>query len=148
MSTAPRRPFTPQAAPPPKPYRPPILTSTTDVAALILPWAKEHERQKYEDTVALLTKPDVFRRACLRLIEIRIAGDKRWAHEVPRDVLQETAVVLRYRRPDGAVWVVGGWKAPKDGLTHQFWELDLAVRDPERFALLQAAKTALDLVQL
>ncbi len=120
--------------------------SLTDLAAVILPWAKAEHPDWYQEALKYAPMEAHFRARLLRLVEIRIQKNRAWAAQCPMTVLDETKVVLRYRRPDGAVWVVGGAKADPSRLTHRFFELALAVASPNDFDLIQSAKQALDLV--
>lgn len=112
------------------------------MAALILPWAKEHHPEKYTETLKISIKPDAFRKYMLRLIEIRCTEEPQWRGEVPVSVLDETSLTIKAKaRGTGQVIEYKGRRAVAP-IHHRI--LELALSKPE-FDLLQRAKDTLDL---
>lgn len=87
--------------------------SNEELAALILPWAKEHKPEPYAKTLAVAGKPDTFRAYLARLIELRWNEEKEWRTSAPLRALEETALVVRMRHPGIGVEIeVKGRRAP------------------------------------
>lgn len=83
-----------------------------ELAAVILPWAKEHHPDKYEPTIAVSSRPHAFRRYLCRLIEIRWEEDHAWRSEAPLRALEETSITQRFRLRNGMCIEVKGSRAP------------------------------------
>jgi hypothetical protein len=90
---------------------------TEQLAELILPWAREHHREKYDATLRVATLPESFRRFLLRLIEIRCTEDPAWRNTVPLAVLNDTSIRVTVRTKTGRTLRVGGREAPNIHLT-------------------------------
>lgn len=122
------------------------MTTTAELVALILPWAKEHEPEKYEATLKVATNDKTFRRYLIRLIEIRWAReDYTWRRTIPLDVLEDSALTMTVtHRPTGRRMHVKGRLAegPREW---SFGELAMLTDEPERMGALFAAKDILDL---
>lgn len=121
------------------------MVENAQIAALILPWAKEKHPEKYEQTLKVAMYPDTFRRYMTRLIEIRCQAEPEFRKEVPISVLDETALVVEVKQKgDVYKYKVGGILADQP-IDLRFWELAL---DKETFATIQAAKSTLDMEQV
>lgn len=119
-------------------------TSSTDLAALVLPWADMHHPDKATQTRSVESRPDVYRRYLLRLVEIRWHDDPSFRLMVSTDVLDETAITARWRTKSGTVLDVGGAKAP--GPRRWAWgELTMLMNAPDSLESLAAIKDILDL---
>lgn len=113
-----------------------------DLARLILPWAKEHHPDKYQQTLKVAAIPATFRRYMLRLVEIRCTDEPEWIKTVNVLVLEETGLTKRLKdNQTGDVYEVKGRLAEGPRIT-TFAELALPRED---FLSLQRAKAALDL---
>jgi hypothetical protein len=68
------------------------------LAALVLPWAREQHKAKYDQTLLVASQPEVFRRYLVRLLELRWEQDgdieADWKKNVPFWALEETNVVV------------------------------------------------------
>lgn len=112
------------------------------VAALVLPWAKAHHPDKYEQTLKVSTTPTTFRRYLLRLLEIRCSEEREFLGQVPVSLLDETSLVIWVRdRKTGELYEVKGRLSPQPHIV-RFWELALSKSD---FEALKVCKQALDL---
>ncbi len=69
------------------------------LAASILPWARETHRDKYDETLAVASKPKAFRKFLVRLVEIRwmesLGSD--WIRQVPLSALEESKVQMKMK---------------------------------------------------
>lgn len=118
---------------------------TDELAAMMLPWAKEHHPEKYAQTLAVSLKPPTYRRYLIRLVEIRWTEDRAWRGQVSLSVLDESAIVGRVRhRPTGAVLEVKGRLAQGE----RAWKWSELAETPEWFAEMMRAKAMLDLVHV
>lgn len=85
------------------------------LAALILPWAKEHHPEGYAKTVASAAWGyNPYRLRLLRLVEIRCEREPAWRNSgVPLSVLDETSVHFKAKHlPSERTLIVGGKSAP------------------------------------
>jgi hypothetical protein len=116
--------------------------TSNELAALILPYAKEHHPEKYTDALRVAHQPEKFRRYLIRLVEIRIGEYPAWMNELPISVLDETSLTIRVRdRTTGQEIPLKGQRAEKP-ISHRIAELAL---DKTTFDHLQRAKVHLDL---
>lgn len=122
------------------------MTSNDELAAIILPWAKEYELEKYNATLCVAQNARTFRRYLVRLVEIRWARENRtWRGGLPLDVLEESSITLHLRhRPTQQVLAVKG-RLAEGTRTWTFAELALAVEEPPMLDLMMRAKATLDL---
>lgn len=117
-----------------------------ELAALILPWAKEHLPDAYAQTVVpgVVQHAKTFRRYLTRLVELRHAREPRFARTVPVSVLDETALVVKLRpRQGGPEIEVKGRLAPRPHVW-RFKELAM-IETPEQLAGWLAMKDELEL---
>lgn len=120
------------------------MTTTEALCALILPWAKEHEPEKYAATLAVIQNARTFRRYLVRLVEIR--WDKEtweWRRTIPLDVLEESAITIRVRcrATNRTLEVKGRLAAPREW---SFGELAVAT-SPDDLEFMALAKEVFDL---
>lgn len=119
-----------------------------EIEDAVLPWADSAHPEKAAQTRTYADQTTRYRRLLGRLIEIRYTEDVRWAASAPMRVLHESGLALSMLTRDGTVIVVSGRYAPRPW-AWTFLELaDLTAGDDdprEAFALLRAAKDALDL---
>ena len=117
--------------------------NNVELAALILPWAKEKEPEKYDATIKVARVSSTFRRYMIRLVEIRCQAEPDWRRRVPMSVLEETSLEMRFRqRTTGLEIVVKGLgrNEPRE------WGFkELAACDKLSFAQLHHIKTTLDM---
>jgi hypothetical protein len=73
--------------------------SNDELAALILPWAKEHRPEPYQKTLAVARISATFRSYLARLVELRWEAEPEWRDSVPLRALEETALTVRMRHP-------------------------------------------------
>jgi hypothetical protein len=71
-----------------------------ELAALILPWAKENRPDAYTKTLSVASRPEAFRAYLARLIELRWEAEPEWHDQVPLRALEETAITVRMRHPE------------------------------------------------
>jgi hypothetical protein len=68
------------------------------LAALVLPWAREQHKTKYDQTLLVANQSVVFRKYLVRLLELRWEQDgdieADWKKNVPFWALEETSVVV------------------------------------------------------
>lgn len=115
------------------------------LCALILPWAREHEREKYEDTMRHAAKADVLRRYCLRLVELRASREPSFVKQVPLSVLEDTALTVRLRdRATGEILTVRGAKASGE----RTWTFRHLTMPPDAFRAHRFLMTTFDLEAL
>lgn len=117
----------------------PIRRTNEELLGLVGAYAKEHHRSKYDQTLAKVAEPLVFRAYLLRLVEIRCGEQPAFFLEVPLSVLQETALVRRFRvTSSDRVFVVGGAKATaQEDVPHLTWAM-LAQPEPDFLRLIKA----------
>lgn len=111
-----------------------------DLAALILPWAKEHHTDKFEKTIAQVERPETYRKFLLRLVEIRAQAEPTWRNTLPLGILEETALTVEMRTKTGQTLLVGGIGALGRQFSFRLLELCKAADDPE--AALQSMISA------
>lgn len=101
------------------------------LAAVILPWAKDKYPERYQQTLAVASKPDTFQRYMVRLVELRWKEepDTEWLLRVPLTVLEETDISLKARLFGREVVVCG--KKVLDR-TWSFGELYCLMIDPDK----------------
>lgn len=116
--------------------------TTDELIAFILPWAKEHHRDKYDATLAVQNNENAFRKYMIRLVEIRWAEDKEFRLTVPCSILEETAISATLQdKQTGKTIVVGG----KHVKGRQWGFRELATLDRKDFETLRVTKETLDL---
>lgn len=124
-----------------RPLKPAKPLPTVNLAAAILPWAKEFHPEKYADTIRQARNDARLRRYLIRLIEIRWDAEPEWRREVPLAVVDETALTKDIRMKSGRVLKVGG-KLTKGSCDLRWVDLRL---EPEDFRLLVATIATLDM---
>jgi hypothetical protein len=125
---------------------------TQTMAALVLPWAREYHKEKYDQTLIVANKPDVFVRYLVRLLELRWEQDgdvhAGWKKDVPFWALEETNITVRATIFEHEVKICG---KKVDDRTWAWAEMSMILKDPDketRKALvreLAALKLGLDL---
>lgn len=98
--------------------------TNNEIAALVLPWAKEQHPTAYAKTLAVASREAAFRLHLLRLVEIRCEREPAWRGTVPLDVLHETSLTVTVRHtPSDQTFTVGGTNAPPGSCTLRFHDL-------------------------
>jgi hypothetical protein len=85
--------------------------TNSEIAAIILPWAKAQHPEKYADTLKVAANERTFRRYMIRLIEIRWTEDtdRTWRNEISLAVLEESAVTMNViHKPTGTPLTFSG----------------------------------------
>lgn len=111
-----------------------------ELAAVILPWAKETMPEAYEATLEVANRPQAFRNYLTRLIERRWEREPQWRTSVPLDALEATGITARLRAERIAGGVVLEVKGARAGVRQ--WGFG------ELAALLENGATVDDLRQL
>jgi hypothetical protein len=120
------------------------MTPNEEIAALILPWAKANEPEKYQATLAVAQNARTFRRYMIRLIEIRWQQDPAdWIKSVPLSVLEDSGVVMRLRWGEHILEVKGRLAPPPR--IWGFAELVVLTSNKESMQLMVDIKNTLDL---
>jgi hypothetical protein len=103
-----------------------------EIAAVILPWAKEHHPSKYDDTIKVAANVKTFRRYMIRLIEIRWDEDRdhTWRNDLTLSVLEESKITMHaIHRPSGTPLAISGRLATPRQWT--FAELAMVMNQPD-----------------
>jgi hypothetical protein len=103
------------------------------IAALVLPWARERHKEKYDQTLAISNRPDVFRRYLVRLLELRWAEDgdiqADWKKNVPFWALEETNIVVRATVFGHEIKICGSKVADR---TWSWAEMRMIIAEPDK----------------
>lgn len=112
------------------------------LCALILPWAYEHERAKYEETMTHAAKPHVLRKFCVRLMLLRVTREPSFVKQIPLSILEESALEVRLRdRTTGEIITVRGARASGE----RTWTFQHLMMPPNAFRAHRLLTTMLDL---
>jgi hypothetical protein len=71
--------------------------TNSEIAAIILPWAKAQHPEKYADTLKVAANERTFRRYMIRLIEIR------WTEDTDRTWRNEISMLMEQPDPSAAI---------------------------------------------
>lgn len=116
-----------------------------ELAALILPWAKEHRPEPYAKTIAVAGNPRTFNAYLSRLIELRWEADREWRNEVPLRALEATALVVRMRHPGLNVEIEVKGSRAEGPRQWSFLQLASAIDAGIKFETLYKVVTGFDL---
>lgn len=103
------------------------------MAALVLPWAREKHKEKYDQTLIVANKSDVFVRYLVRLLELRWEqdGDVRadWKKDVPFWALEETSITVAAKVFEHEIKICG--KKVEDR-TWAWAEMAMILKEPDK----------------
>lgn len=122
--------------------------SDDELAALVLPWAKEHKLDAYEKTLAVANRPAAFRNYLVRLLEVRWLEDEAWRTDVPLRALEATSLSLKFKARllgEGVEIHVAGERYQGER-QWSFGELQMLLTQGADLNVLHSVKQNMDLV--